>query len=268
MTRSVRTTIPDLQDKKRKGEKLSMLTCYDAAFARVMADTPVDILLVGDSVAMAVHGAESTLAADMDLMELHVRSVARGAPMKHIVGDLPFLSYRKGLPEGVAAAERLMRAGAHSVKLEGAEGNLDLVKHLVQSGVPVMGHLGLTPQSVHQLGGYRVQGRDARAADLLRSHAKALEDAGAWALVLECVPSKLSAEITASLQIPVIGIGAGAGVDGQVLVMHDMLGIQPSFQPKFLRRYLHGYEQIRSAFEAFDRDVKSGVFPSEEESYQ
>lgn len=261
-------TILELQEKKKKGEKISMLTCYDAAFARVMADTPVDILLVGDSVAMAVHGATTTIEADMDLMELHVRSVARGAPNKHIVGDLPFLSYRKGLWDGVAAAERLMRAGAHSVKLEGAEGNLDLVKHLVQSGVPVMGHLGLTPQSVHQLGGYKVQGRDARAADVLRQHAKALEDAGAWALVLECVPSNLAAEIAESLAIPVIGIGAGAGVDGQVLVMHDMLGLQPGFKPKFLRRYFQGYELMRSAFEAFDRDVKTGAFPSKEESYQ
>ncbi len=261
-------TILELQEKKRKGERLSMLTCYDAAFARVMADTPVDILLVGDSVAMAVHGAETTIDADMDLMALHVRSVARGAGKKHIVGDLPFLSYRKGLSEGVAAAERLLRAGAHSVKLEGAEGNLELVRHLVQSGVPVMGHLGLTPQSVHQLGGYKVQGRDARAADLLRQHAKALEDAGAWSLVLECVPSKLAGEITKSLQIPVIGIGAGSEVDGQVLVMHDMLGLQPGFKPKFLRRYFQGYEQVRAAFEAFDRDVKSGAFPNQEESYQ
>lgn len=260
-------TILEFQEKKRKGEKISMMTCYDFSFARILDQSPVDCLLVGDSAAMVMHGHNTTLNVETETMALHVSAVARGAPSKLIIGDLPFLSYRKDFASNVRAAEVLMKAGAHALKLEGADGNLELVRHLVESGVPVMGHLGLTPQSIHQLGGFRVQGREERAQKRLLEQSRQLEEAGCFGLVLECVPSSIASEVAKALHIPVIGIGAGAQVDGQVLVLQDMLGMNPGFKPKFLRRYAQLFENVAQAAKEFHEDVRSGQFPSEQESY-
>lgn len=260
-------TILDFADKKRRGEKISMLTCYDFSFAKLLNESPVDCLLVGDSLGMVMHGFGTTLNASMEMMALHTAAVARGAPAKLVVADLPFLAYRKDMKSNMEAAEVLMKAGAHALKLEGADGNIEYVHHLVQSGVPVMGHLGLTPQSIHQLGGFRVQGREERAAELLKEHSQQLQDAGCFGLVLECVPSAVATEIAKNLSIPVIGIGAGAGVDGQVLVLQDMLGMNTGFKPKFLRTYFNGAEEMKKVFTHFHDDVVQGKFPSDKESY-
>ncbi len=259
--------IQDFALKKQKGQKISMLTCYDYSFARIMADSEVDVLLVGDSLAMTMHGHGSTLNATVNMMALHTAAVARGAGNKFIVGDLPFLTFRKGLTSNMEAIGKIMRAGANAVKLEGAKGNLELVRHVVDSGVPVMGHLGLTPQSVNQLGGFKVQGKDKRDHDEIVKDALALEKAGCFSLVLECVPAELAKEITSKLGIPTIGIGAGIGCDGQVLVLQDMLGMNKEFHPKFLRTYMKGFDMIKDAFNQYHRDVVTEKFPSKEESY-
>jgi len=260
-------TVLEFQEKKAKKQKISMLTCYDYSFARIAAASDVDCLLVGDSLSNTMHGHPTTLKASMTMMTLHISAVARGAGDKFIIGDMPFMSYRKGLSANMTNVEKIMKAGAHSVKLEGAAGNLQLVRHIVDSGVPVMGHLGLTPQSVHQMGGFKVQGRSEKAAKLLKEHALQLQDAGAFALVLECVPSKLAAEITASLEIPTIGIGAGPDCDGQVLVLQDMLGMNDGFKPKFLKTYYNGFETLKGVFNTYHQEVTGGQFPTEKESY-
>lgn len=253
---------------ERKGKtKISMVTCYDFTSAVIAASSPVDMLLVGDSLAMTMHGETTTLPATIEMMALHTRAVAKAAPKKLIVGDLPFMSYRSSLSENVENVRKLMVAGAHAVKLEGASGNLELVRHLVDSGVPVMGHLGLTPQSIHQLGGFKVQGRNETAQKQILKNAKELEQAGCFSVVLECVPSELAKTITHELSIPTIGIGAGPDVDGQVLVWQDMLGMNPNFKPKFLRTYLNGHQLIGDALKKYHEDVVAGKFPSPEESY-
>jgi len=257
----------DFQAFKKRAEKIVMLTCYDYTSARIVQDSDVDAILVGDSAAMVMHGHDTTIPADVGMMCQHIESVARGAPHKFIVGDMPFLSFRQSLPDTVRAVGRMMKAGAHAVKLEGFDGNGEAISHIVKSGVPVMGHLGLTPQSVNQLGGYRVQGRSNGAAERLRQDALACEQAGCFSLVLECVPDQLAADITDSLSIPTIGIGAGSRTDGQVLVMQDMLGLSTDFKPKFIRRYLDGQQLWQAAFNAYCGDVKSGSFPAAEESY-
>jgi len=259
--------ILDFQACKMRHEKIVMLTCYDYTSARIVQDSDVDVILVGDSAAMVMHGYGTTIPADVEMMCRHIESVARGTKNKFIVGDMPFLSFRQSLTDNMRAVASVMKAGAHAVKLEGIEGNTETIAHVVKSGVPVMGHLGLTPQSVNQLGGYRVQGRGDRAAKILREEALACEQAGCFALVLECVPDELAAEITASLSIPTIGIGAGAGTDGQVLVMQDLLGLSSDFKPKFVRRYLDGRKLWQEAFNAYASDVKSGQFPATDESY-
>ena len=257
----------DFQACKARHEKIVMLTCYDYTSARIVQDSDVDVILVGDSAAMVMHGYGTTIPADVEMMCRHIESVARGTKNKFIVGDMPFLSFRQSLTDNMRAVASVMKACAHAVKLEGIEGNTQTIFHIVKSGVPVMGHLGLTPQSVNQLGGYRVQGRGDRAAKVLREEALACEQAGCFALVLECVPDDLATEITASLSIPTIGIGAGAGTDGQVLVMQDLLGLSSDFKPKFVRRYLDGRKLWQEAFNAYASDVKSGQFPATDESY-
>ena len=257
----------DFQTCKIRGEKIVMLTCYDYTSARIVQDSDVDVILVGDSAAMVMHGYGTTIPADVAMMCQHIESVSRGTKNKFIVGDMPFLSFRQSLTDNMRAVASVMKAGAHAVKLEGIEGNVETIRHTVKSGVPVMGHLGLTPQSVNQLGGYRVQGRGDRAAEKLREEALACEQAGCFAIVLECVPDDLAAEITASLSIPTIGIGAGAGTDGQVLVMQDLLGLSSDFKPKFVRKYLDGRAVLLNAFNAYASDVKNGSFPASEESY-
>lgn len=257
----------DFQKLKDEGRKISMVTCYDYSSARVVAESSVDCILVGDSLAMTMHGHATTLSATTEMMALHTAAVARGAPSKFIVADMPFLSYRKGLKDAMDAVHELMRAGAHAVKLEGVRGHAEIVRHIVESGVPVMGHLGLTPQSVNLLGGMKVQARTDAAVDILASQAGELEEAGCFSLVLECVPSEAARKVTSLLKIPTIGIGAGPCVSGQVLVYQDLLGLNPGFKPKFLRAYANSFDVIRAALDAYDRDVKGGKFPSESESY-
>lgn len=260
-------TILNFQEKKNKGQKISMITCYDFSFAQILNESQVDCLLVGDSLAMTMHGFKTTLNASTAMMALHTAAVARGAPNKLIIGDLPFCSYRKGLTSNMNAVEKVMKAGAHAVKLEGADGNTQLVRHMVDSGIPVMGHLGLTPQSVHQLGGFKVQGRDDKAQKKIMEQALALQEAGAFSIVLECVPSKLANAITAALDIPTIGIGAGAGADGQVLVLQDLLGMNKGFKPKFLKTYWNGFDSLQGIFNQYHEEVVGQKFPTDKESY-
>jgi 3-methyl-2-oxobutanoate hydroxymethyltransferase len=258
-----------LEFKKKKGAgRLSMLTCYDSTSARIASSTTVDALLVGDSLAMTMHGHSSTLPATIDLMVAHTAAVVRGAGQKLIVADLPFLSFRKSLTDNVNAVAALMQVGAHAVKLEGAAGNCELVQHLVESGVPVMGHLGLTPQSVNQLGGYKVQGREDTSAKAIIEAAKNLEAAGCFSIVLECVPSALAREITQQLHIPTIGIGAGPDTDGQILVWQDLLGLNTEFTPKFVRQYLRGADLFKEAINQYVKDINEIQFPSPKESYE
>ena len=259
--------ILDFHQKKLKKEKISFITCYDYTSACILAKTNIDCLLVGDSLAMTMHGFKDTLSATMEMMCLHTAAVSRGAGDKFILGDLPFLSYRASLSKSIAAVKALMQSGAHAVKMEGALGNLKLIRHLVESGVPVVGHVGLTPQSVCVLGGYKVQGKTEASAAKLKQDALALQEAGCFALVLECVPSQLAKEITESLVIPTIGIGAGPFTDGQVLIYQDLLGMNTEFKPKFVKVFTNGYEQIKHGVEAYTHAVKSGDYPSHEYSY-
>lgn len=259
--------ILELAARKAAGEKLCMLTCYDYWSAVILNHSDIDMLLVGDSLAMVMHGHASTLPADLEMMVCHTKIVARGAVDKFIVADLPFLTYRGELQNTIDAVAGLMRAGAQAVKLEGIAGNEAAIQHIIQSGVPVMAHLGLTPQSVNTLGGFKVQARDAVAQQQLLLDAHKAEELGCFSLVLECVPAKLATKISQELQIPVIGIGAGSEIDGQVLVLHDMLGLNGDFQPKFLRRYLNGGELILEAVNKYSADTKSGDFPAASEAY-
>jgi len=257
----------DFLQEKIEGRKLSMVTCYDYTFARLLAKSPIDGILVGDSAAMVMHGNRSTLSANAELMRLHTEAVSRGAPGKFIVADMPFLSFRKGPAAALDAASMLMIAGAEAVKLEGVDGHEDAIERLIESGIPVMGHLGLQPQSVHAYGGFRVQGRTADGARNIARQAAELERLGAFAIVLECVPAALAREISASLRVPTIGIGAGAGCDGQILVLQDLLGINTDFRPRFARPFLDGAGCVLGALANFDSAVKAGTFPAGEESY-
>jgi len=261
-------SVQEFAAAKAAGRKISMVTCYDTAFARVLEASAIDSILVGDSAAMVMHGYPDTLAATVELMAMHTAAVRRGAPTRFLIGDMPFLSFRKGVPAALDAVAALMRAGANAVKLEGVDGHEDVIAAIVGSGIPVMGHLGLTPQSVNALSGYRVQGRTENDAERILDEARMLEKFGCFSLVLECVPAPLAARITASLRIPTIGIGAGAGCDGQVLVLQDMLGMSDGFRPKFVRSYADGFEQFRDALDRFDLDVKDGSFPGPAESYE
>jgi 3-methyl-2-oxobutanoate hydroxymethyltransferase len=252
---------------KLKRRKLSMITCYDYTFARLLSRSAIDGILVGDSAAMVMHGHTSTLTANIELMRVHTEAVARGAPSKFVVADMPFLSYRKGVSAALDAAHVLMAAGAHAVKLEGVDGHEDVIQRLVQSGIPVMGHLGLQPQSVRAYGGFRVQGRTDNAAREILRQATALEELGAFAIVLECIPAGLAQEISETVGIPTIGIGAGAGCDGQILVLQDLLGMNIDFCPKFSRPFFDGARQVVDAVARFDEAVKAGTFPALEESY-
>jgi 3-methyl-2-oxobutanoate hydroxymethyltransferase len=256
------------QDKCDRGEKLVTVTCYDHWTAKLMKDLPIDMILVGDSVAMVMHGFDSTVYATVDMIETHTAAVARGLEGKiWLISDMPFGSFRSGKNAALDAATRFLRAGAHAVKLEGVRGHEDVVEHLVQSGVPVMGHLGLTPQSHLTLGGHKVQGKDRNQADVIFEEALQLEKLGCFSVVLECVPNALAKKIADELKIPVIGIGAGAEVDGQILVLQDLLGANPNFKPKFLRQYAQISSVLREALLNYEKDVKSKNFPSKEESY-
>jgi 3-methyl-2-oxobutanoate hydroxymethyltransferase len=258
----------NFQKMKNEGRKISAVTCYDYSSARAVAASNIDCILVGDSVAMVVHGHATTLSATTAMMALHTAAVAKGAPAKFIVADLPFLSYRKGLKDAMDSVQELMSAGAHAVKLEGVRGHAEIVRHIVESGVPVMGHLGLTPQSHNMLGGMKVQAQTDEAVEILAALARELQDVGCFSLVLECVPSEAARRVTDLLKIPTIGIGAGASVSGQVIVYQDVLGLNPGFEPKYLRTYANIFGVIQAALNAYDCDVKDGTFPSDSESYK
>lgn len=258
-------TITDFARARRELHPIVMVAAYDALMARLVAASAADAILVGDSVAMVAHGFPSTVHATIEMMCTHVAAVRRGAPDLLLVADLPFLSVRRGLAAATDAAGALMQAGATAVKLEGVTGHEDVITHLVGSGIPVMGHLGLTPQSVNVFGGYRVQGREPAAGERLRHEARRLEELGAFSFVLECVPAALAATITAERAIPSIGIGAGGGTAGQVLVLTDLLGLDARFQPRFARRYVEGHALVREALDHFARDVRTAQFPAREE---
>ena len=263
-----KVTINTLRKMKQAGERITMLTAYDASFARLLDRAGTDVLLVGDSVGMVVQGHDTTLPVTMDQMVYHCAAVRRGVQRAHLVGDMPFGSYQGSPDEAVKNAVRLAaEGGAEAVKLEGGAEYGEVVERIVRAGVPVMGHIGLTPQSVHKLGGYVVQGRTEEKAQRLLSDAKALEEAGCYSLILEMMPAELSAEISRALSIPVIGIGAGAGCDGQVLVIYDLLGMNPEFSPKFVKRYLDLGVMIRDAVARYNDEVKHGAFPGPEHSF-
>lgn len=262
-------TPPDLAVRKRAGEKLVMLTCYDALFARLLESAGIELFLVGDSLNEVLAGRRSTLSASLDQMIYHAAAVRRGTDRAMVVVDLPFLTYQVSVEEAIRNAGRVMaETDAHAVKLEGGLAMAPTVAALTARGIPVIGHLGLTPQSVHALGGYRVQGRDPASAAAMRADALALQEAGASAIVLELVPRGLAQEISAALEIPTIGIGAGNGCDGQVLVLHDMLGLNEGFAPKFLKKYAQLGEQVRAAAAAYAADVRSGAYPDAAHSFE
>ncbi len=258
-------TILDFARARQEARPIVMVTAYDALMARIVAASEADAILVGDSAAMVVHGFDSTVEATLEMMCLHTAAVRRGAPDRVVVADMPFGTFRRGRHVAAEAAGALMQAGATAVKLEGVTGHEEVIAHLVGGGIPVMGHLGLTPQSVNQFGGYRVQGRSDAGAEKLRGEARKLEELGAFAVVLECVPAELARTVTEERTIPTIGIGAGGGTTGQVLVLTDLLGLDDRFQPKFARRYLNGREAVLNALNDFARDVRAARFPAREE---
>ena len=260
----MKITVNTLQTMAAEGRKISMLTCYDASFASLLDGAGVDILLIGDSLGMVMQGRDSTLPVTMEQMEYHTRCVAQGSKNAMVLGDMPFGSYQESPAQAFANAARLMQAGAHMVKIEGGAFMAETVRFLVQRGVPVCAHLGLTPQTVHALGGYRVQGKTDDDARTLRKEAHELQDAGAAMLVLEMVPAVLSTDITTELKTcHTIGIGAGKGTAGQVLVMHDMLGINLGKNPKFVRNFMEGASSVRDAMAAYVSAVKDGSFPDD-----
>lgn len=263
----MRTTLTKLQTMRGKEEKIAVLTCYDASFAALLEAQGVDVLLVGDSLGMVLQGHDTTLPVTLDEMVYHTACVARGAKQIFIIGDMPFGTFQISPQETFAHAAKLMAAGAQMVKLEGGAAMVDTVRFLTERGIAVCGHIGLTPQSVHQLGGYRVQGRESSDAQRLLQDAVALEQAGAGMLVLEAIPALLAAEITAQLTIPTIGIGAGATCSGQVLVLHDMLDIYPGKKARFVKNYMQGASSIAQAVANYVAEVKAGSFPTQEHSF-
>lgn len=261
-------TVADIRARKAAKEKITMLTAYDAGFSRLLEQAGVEVLLVGDTLGMVVLGYDSTVPVTMDEMLHHAKAVRRGAVNSLIIGDMPFMSYQVSVSDAIRNAGRFMKeAGCDAVKLEGGLEVCDTVSGLVKAGIPVMGHIGLTPQTAGQLGGYKVQGKDLESARKLIGMARALEEAGAFSLVLECVPAGLAEVITAQLAIPTIGIGAGLGCDGQVLVTYDLLGLFEKFIPRFVKTYTHLAPFTKEAVQEFIREVKNGSFPGPEHSF-
>lgn len=255
--------IQDFKAKKQQQTKISMITCYDYPSACIVAESAIDCVLVGDSVAMAVHGYETTIMATIEMMVMHTQAVARGLKKQFLIADLPFLSHRVSRAETISNVKQLMRAGAHAVKIEGGDKDTcQTIAYLVDSGIPVVGHIGLTPQSIHQLGGYKVQGKEQKQAADLMQQAAELEKAGCFALVIECVPQQVAQALTQSLTIPTIGIGAGVNTDGQVLVWHDLLGLQTEFKPKFLKQYAQIKDMMLTAIDAYAQEVRQAQFPT------
>jgi len=262
------TTVLDVQRFKDEGRRFAVLTAYDYLSAKILDEAGLPVLLVGDSLGMVMLGYPTTLPVTLDDMLHHAKAVARGSRQALLVGDMPFMSYHASTEQAIISAGRfLQEAGMHTVKLEGGGPVIEITRRLTELGIPVMGHLGLTPQSVHAMGGFKVQGKtDAQAARIL-ADARALEQAGAFSLVLEGVPSKLAVDVTKALRIPTIGIGAGPGTDGQVLVLHDMLGLTTGKAPKFVKRYANLAEEITRAAKSYAEDVRNGTFPGPEHEY-
>ena len=266
---TARVTTVTLREMKDRGERISMLTAYDYPIARLLDEAGIEVILVGDSLAMVGLGYETTLPVTMEEMLHHVRAVSRGVKRALLVGDMPFGSFQASVEEGVRNAGRFLKeAGAQAVKLEGGREVADLTRRLTSVGIPVMGHLGLTPQMVHQFGGFKVQGRTAAAAERLREDALLLEEAGVFALVLEGIPWQVAEVITKELRIPTIGIGAGSSCDGQVLVTNDLLGLFDDFTPKFVKRYANLKETIAAAFTRYRQEVKAGEYPGPEHAFR
>ncbi len=263
-----RVTSHTLQAMKDRGEKISMLTAYDYSMAKILDEAGIDVLLVGDSASNVMAGHETTLPITLDQMIYHAQSVIRACERCLVIVDMPFGSYQGNSKEALSSAIRIMKeTGAHAIKLEGGEEVAESIKRIVGAGVPVMGHLGLTPQSIYKFGTYSVRAKEEEEAEILMHNARLLQDAGCFSLVLEKIPAALGGAVAKELKIPVIGIGAGGEVDGQVLVMHDMLGITKNFSPRFLRRYLNLYDEISEATKSYIKDVKSSDFPNEKEQY-
>jgi len=263
-----KVTVPSIVNMKQNGEKIAVLTAYDFLMAEMLDESGIDIILVGDSLGMVIGGFESTIPVTMDMMLHHVSSVRRGTKRALLVADMPFLSFQTSISDAIHNAGRFFKeAGAEAVKIEGGEIVAETIRKLVGYGIPVMGHLGLTPQSINKFGAYDVVGKNKDVAEKLKEDAKLIEQAGAFSVVLEKIPSELANEISESIKIPTIGIGAGKYCDGQVLVSHDMLGLFDKFNPKFVRRYAELAKDMRSAFSHYVKDVKENNFPSEDESY-
>lgn len=268
MVQKTKLTIPQFKQLKEQGQKFRMITAYDYAFASLVDTTPIEMILVGDSLGMVVLGYDSTVPVTMEDMLHHIKPVVRGAKNTFIVGDLPFGSYNVSIPEAVRNATRIMQeGGADAVKLEGGSTVVGTVREMVNGGVPVMGHIGLTPQTATQLGGFKVQGKDAEAARKLVEDAQRLEEAGAFALVLECLPAPVAKMVTEKISIPTIGIGAGPDCDAQVLVIHDLLGLFDRFTPKFVKKYAQINKSIVDALNQYAEEVQTGTFPGPEHSF-
>lgn len=268
-SRAAKVTTTSLQKMKREGEPIIMVTAYDATFARLIDEGGADVLLVGDSLGMVIQGGENTLPVTVEDIVYHTRAVRRGAVRAQVVADMPFMSYQAGPADALKNAGQMMKAGhAHAVKLEGGTAHAETVEALVRAGIPVMGHVGLLPQTVHAMGGFKVQGREPEEARQILRDAKAIEEAGAYSVVLEGIPAELARVITRELQIPTIGIGAGPDCDGQVLVCYDLLGMNREFVPKFVKKYADLGSLIPEAVARFAAEVSSGEFPTEAHSYQ
>lgn len=263
-----KVTVVTLREMKQRGEKIVSLTAYDATFSRLLDSRGVDAILVGDSLGMVVQGLDSTIPVSLDEMIYHTRVCARGVERALLIADLPFMTYQRSAEQALDSAGRLMKEGAaHMVKLEGGEVMADTVRCLVERGIPVCGHLGLTPQSVHSLGGYRVQGKTDAAAERILHDARCIADAGASIIVLEAMPAAVAARITEAIEVPTIGIGAGPACDGQVLVLHDMLGLGPGKAPRFVKDFMHGARDIGDAVGRYVAEVRSGAYPAPEHCY-
>jgi 3-methyl-2-oxobutanoate hydroxymethyltransferase len=260
-------TVPEFQKYKREGKKLALMTTYDALFTRIVEEAGIEAILVGDSLGVVVQGKRDTLSVSMEDMLYHTTLVAAAAQRALVIGDMPFLSYQVSVEEAVRNAGRFLQVGAAAVKLEGGSAVVDRVKAMTRFGIPVMGHLGMTPQSVHGFGGYKVQGTEPNSAEAVLADAQALEAAGAFAIVLEAVPIDLARGVTDALSIPTIGIGAGPHCDGQILVLHDLLGLFDEFVPKFVKPYAHLKADALQAIRRYKEEVEHGKFPSESESY-
>jgi 3-methyl-2-oxobutanoate hydroxymethyltransferase len=265
---SDKVTTATLRARKGAAEKIAVVTAYDVVFARLADEAGIDVVLVGDSLGMVVQGERTTLAVTMDDMVYHSRIVSRGVRRAHLVADMPFMSYQASVEDGLRAAGRLLKEGrAEAVKLEGGTEIAELVRRLVGAGIPVMGHVGLTPQSIHEFGGFKVQGRSNEQRAQILADARAVSEAGAYAVVVEGVPQAVAADVTRAISAVTIGIGAGADCDGQVMVMHDLLGLEPAWKPRFVRRYAEMGKSVAEAFAAYAADVRAGKFPGPDESY-